>query len=239
MTLMKTRDKRMTNKKEVPVVETNLRKDYIAVPDVIRNASGINVNGKRFKAMMFTTDISIIMNNNADAIMAVYPFTPHPAIIQAITSVSTIPVLAGVGGGTTQGPRSANMALFAEAHGCLAVVVNAPTPIETIEAINEVIDIPIIMTIVSEYTDIDDRLAAGIDILNISNAANTAELVREIRSKYPKLPIIATGGPTEESIKETIEAGANAITYTPPSNGKLFSKKMDRYRKKEKDIFDQ
>lgn len=229
----------MTNKKEVPVVETNLRKDYIAVPDVIRNASGINVNGKRFKAMMFTTDISIIMNNNADAIMAVYPFTPHPAIIQAITSVSTIPVLAGVGGGTTQGPRSANMALFAEAHGCLAVVVNAPTPIETIEAINEVIDIPIIMTIVSEYTDIDDRLAAGIDILNISNAANTAELVREIRSKYPKLPIIATGGPTEESIKETIEAGANAITYTPPSNGKLFSKKMDRYRKKEKDIFDQ
>ena len=141
------------------------------------------------------------MNNNADAIMAVYPFTPHPAIIEAITSVSTIPVLAGVGGGTTQGPRSANMALFAESHGCLAVVVNAPTPIDTIEAINEVVDIPIIMTIVSEYTDIDERLAAGVDILNISNAGNTIELVKEIREKYPKLPIIATGGPTEESIK--------------------------------------
>ncbi|WP_425270362.1 hydrolase [Marinilactibacillus kalidii] len=232
------RDKRVTNRKEMPIVETNLRKDYIAVPSVIRNASGININGKRFKAMMFTTDIAIIMNNNADAIMAVYPFTPHPAIIEAITSVSTIPVLAGVGGGTTQGPRSANMALFAESHGCLAVVVNAPTPIDTIEAINDVVDIPIIMTIVSEYTDIDERLAAGVDILNISNAANTAELVREIRAKYPKLPIIATGGPTEESIQETIDAGANAITYTPPSNGKLFSKKMDKYRKIEKDIFD-
>lgn len=228
----------MTKRKEMPVVETNLRKDYIAVPDVIREASGININGKRFKAMLFTTDIAIIMNNNADAIMAVYPFTPHPAIIEAITSVSTIPVLAGVGGGTTQGSRSANMALFAESHGCLAVVVNAPTPIDTIEAINEVVDIPIIMTIVSEYTDIEERLAAGVDILNISNAGNTIELVKEIREKYPKLPIIATGGPTEESIKATIEAGANTITYTPPSNGKLFSKKMDKYRKKEKDDFE-
>ena len=53
----------------------------------------------------------------------------------------------------------------------------------------------------------------------------TAKVVRAIREIYPKIPIIATGGPTEESIAETIEAGANAITYTPPSNGELFSKK--------------
>ena len=63
--------------------------------------------------MFFITDIAIIMNNNADAIMAVYPFTPHPAIIEAITSVSTIPVLAGVGGGTTQAPTFlASIGLF-------------------------------------------------------------------------------------------------------------------------------
>ncbi|EQC78723.1 hypothetical protein HSIEG1_61 [Enterococcus sp. HSIEG1] len=48
------------------------------------------------------------------------------------------------------------------------------------------------------------------------------------------MPIIATGGPTDESILETIEAGANAITYTPPSNGELFSKKMQHYREMEK-----
>ena len=53
----------------------------------------------------------------------------------------------------------------------------------------------------------------------------TAETVRYFRERYPELPIIATGGPTDESILETIEAGANAITYTPPSNGELFSKK--------------
>ena len=51
--------------------------------------------------------------------------------------------------------------------------------------------------------------------------------------KFPKVPIIATGGPTDESIKETIEAGANAITYTPPSNGKLFSELMKKYRGQE------
>ncbi len=37
-------------------------------------------------------------------------------------------------------------------------------------------------------------------------------------------PIIATGGPTEESILRTIQAGANAITYTPPTTGQLFPK---------------
>jgi hypothetical protein len=29
---------------------------------------------------------------------------------------------------------------------------------------------------------------------------------------------------------ETIEAGANAITYTPPSNGELFARTMKKYR---------
>ncbi|MDY6006557.1 MAG: hydrolase, partial [Gemmiger sp.] len=43
-------------------------------------------------------------------------------------------------------------------------------------------------------------------------------------------PIIATGGRTEESIAETIAAGANAITYTPPSPAELFKAMMEKYR---------
>lgn len=226
------------DKKKYPSVKSNLYNGYVEVPEVIRKASGILINGKRFKAFMFTTDIALIMNNDADAIMAVYPFTPHPAIIQAITSVSTIPIMAGIAGGTTQGTRSANMALFAEAHGCKAVVVNAPTPIDTIEQINEVIDIPIILTVVSEYTTIEKRIKAGVDIINVSGAGRTSKIVRELREKYPDLPIIATGGPTDESILETIKAGANAITYTPPSNGELFSRKMINYRALEKNRFE-
>ena len=42
--------------------------------------------------------------------------------------------------------------------------------------------------------------------------------------------IIATGGPTEESILRTIRAGANAVAYTLPVTGALFSQIMNRYR---------
>ena len=42
--------------------------------------------------------------------------------------------------------------------------------------------------------------------------------------------MIATGGPTDESITATIRAGANAITYTPPSSAELFAKTMANNR---------
>ena len=41
-----------------------------------------------------------------------------------------------------------------------------------------------------------------------------------------------TGGPNEKTILETIRAGANAITYSPPSNGELFADIMQKYRGK-------
>ena len=44
------------------------------------------------------------------------------------------------------------------------------------------------------------------------------------------MPIIATGGNTAESIRRTIDAGANAITYTPPTNGEIFKEMMNKYR---------
>ena len=66
-------------------------------------------------------------------------------------------------------------------------------------------------------------------ILDKSEFSNV-EIVRRIRKEFPEFPVIATGGPTEESIRMTIEAGANAITYTPPSNGDTMSSLMDKYR---------
>ena len=92
------------------------------------------------------------------------------------------------------------------------------------------VDIPVIATIASVHTDVRRKLEAGADILNVSGAAATASMVAEIRKEYPDVAIIATGGPTNESILETIEAGANAITYTPPSNGELFARTMKKYR---------
>ena len=80
----------------------------------------------------------------------------------------------------------------------------------------------------------DEQLAipliGHIESLNVSAAAETPAIVRSIRERYPDVPIIATGGPTDESILETIQAGANAITWTPPSNGEIFRDIMAAYR---------
>ncbi len=46
------------------------------MPEEIYNASGINIFGKRLKSLVFSTDLAIIKNNNADGVIAVYPFTP-------------------------------------------------------------------------------------------------------------------------------------------------------------------
>ena len=218
----------------MPKITTELRKDIVKVPKVIRQASGIQIFGKQIRSIIFTTDIAIIRNTNADAVIAVYPFTPHPAITKAIIEAADIPVFSGVGGGLTQGFRSSYMSMFAEAQGSIGVVLNGPTPLKTVEQVCKVIDIPVISTVTSKYTKIDEKLKLGVKVINISAGKKTAETVRYFRERYPDLPIIATGGPTDESILETIEAGANAITYTPPSNGELFSKKMQHYREMEK-----
>lgn len=214
----------------MPEITTTLKSDTILVPRAISEATGIRFYGKRIKSLIFTTDIAIIMNNNADAILAVYPFTPHPSIMRAIMSVSQMPVFAGVGGGTTGGERCAQMGIFAESNGALAVVVNSPTTTDTMKMLRKIVDCPIVYTVISKYTDIKERLDAGANVLNVSGGKETAEIVRKIRRDFKDVPIIATGGDTDEDIYEVISAGANAVSYTPPTNGELFRKKMDKYR---------
>lgn len=221
----------MMTQPHIPSVMSDLRQDIVQMPEVIKECSGIRIYGRRIRSILFTTDVSIIVNHNADAILAVYPFTPVPAIIKSIMMVASVPVLAGVGGGLTTGVRSANMSLLSESEGAYAVVVNGPTTVETIEEINKVIDIPIIYTVVSDKSDIKSRIEAGVDILNVSCGVETPKVVEKIRKEYPDFPIMATGGPTEECIRQVIAAGANAITYTAPSNGELFKGKMEKYRK--------
>ncbi|MBQ9119460.1 MAG: hydrolase [Lachnospiraceae bacterium] len=216
--------------KKIPSIEGNLRKHMVFVPEAIRQVSGIRIFGKRIKSLVFSTDVAIIRNCNADAVIAVYPFTPQPIITHSIISCSDLPVFCGVGGGTTRGKRVVNLAEDAEFQGAMGVVVNAPTSNETIAALREKIDIPVVLTVVSEAEDIEERIRAGAQILNVSGAAKTAEIVMKIRDRHPDIPIIATGGPTNESILKTIEAGANAITFTPPTNGEIFKTMMKKYR---------
>ena len=214
----------------IPEIEGNLRRHMIRVPKVIEEVSGIRIFGKLIKSLVFTTDIAIIRNCNANAVIAVYPFTPQPIISHSIISCSDVPVFCGVGGGTTTGKRVVNLAEDAEFQGAVGVVVNAPTPNETIQYLRDKIEIPIVITVVSEKTDIKKRIESGASIINVSGASKTAEIVSRIRDIHPDIPIIATGGPTDESILRTIEAGANAITYTPPTNGEIFKDMMNKYR---------
>ena len=219
----------MENKK-IPTYTGTLRSHLLNVPSEIYSCSGICIFGRLIKSIVFSTDVAIIKNINADAVIAVYPFTPQPSITNAIISVSDAPVFAGVGGGLTAGERSVRLADEAEHAGAFGVVVNAPMPPEDIAEIKKHIDIPIIATVVSPKQDIKERIEAGADILNVSAAAQTPEVVSLIKKNFPEIPIIATGGPTPETIIATINAGANAITYTPPTNGELFAVSMQKYR---------
>lgn len=209
-----------------------LRDFRINVPEVIYECRGLKIFGRRIKSIVFSTDVSIIRNCNADAVIAVYPFTPQPVITQAVMMVADCPVFVGVGGGLTKGERVINLARHAEYQGATGVVLNAPTSNDTIREVAKTVDLPIVVTVVKE-DDIQARLDAGVQIINVSAAAKTPELVAKIRSEYPDIPIMATGGPTDETIKATIEAGADAITWTPPTNGEVFRDIMEAYRKGE------
>lgn len=218
--------------KDIPQYKGTLRSHMLDVPFCIYECSGIRIFGRRIKSLVFSTDVAIIKNINTDAVIAVYPFTPQPSISRAIISVADAPVFVGVGGGRTSGERSVRLAVEAENQGAFGVVVNAPISPEIIRKIKNVVDIPVVATIVSDEQDIDERINAGTDILNVSAAAKTPFVVRYIRSKYPEIPIIATGGPTDETILSTIEAGANAITYTPLTSGDIFARTMREYRER-------
>ena len=220
----------MEDNRYVPELSGNLRKHMIRVPECLNKCTGISIFGKLIKSLAYTTDVAVIKNINANAIIAVYPFTPQPAITHAIMTVADVPVFCGVGGGTTSGKRVINLARDAEFQGAMGVVVNAPTSNETVEQLKKVLDIPVVVTVVSEHTNIQDRLNAGADIFNVSGAQNTVKIIKHIREQYPYVPIIATGGGTEESIMATIEAGANAVTYTPPAQSVLFRQLMEKYR---------
>lgn len=192
-------------------------------------ASGIVVNGRRIKSLVFTTDLAIIRNCDADAVFAVYPFTPQSAISHALINGSYIPVFCGCGG-TTKGLRTLSLAQDAEGQSAMGIVLNAPISDLNLLAVTKVVDIPVIITVVSEETDIAARLASGASILNVAAGPGTAALVQKIRRNFPEVPIIASGGNTEESIQATIAAGANAITFTPPSTAELFKSMMAKYR---------
>lgn len=214
----------------IPPIESRLRHNILRMPAQIQRASGIVVYGRRIRSLVFSTDIAIIRNCDADAVFCVYPFTAQRAISAAVIHAASMPVFVGVGGGTTQGARAVYLAMDAENQGATGVVLNAPIPNRDLRTAARILDVPIVVTVTTENTDVQRRIDNGAAILNVAGGKATPYLVEKIRKSHPNVPIMASGGPTPESITETIDAGANAIVYTPPSSGELFRTLMDTYR---------
>ena len=188
-----------------PSYSGKLRNHMLMVPECINECSGIRIFGRTIKSFVFSTDVATIASVNADAVIAVYPFTPQRSVAQAME---------------------------AEHCGAYGVVLNAPVSADILRDIKSHIDIPVVATIVSATQDTEARIAAGVDILNVSAASETPQLVAALRARHPEIPIIATGGPKDETIRKTIAAGANAITYTPPDNGVLLAEIMHAHRER-------
>jgi dihydrodipicolinate synthase/N-acetylneuraminate lyase len=223
----------MTEKpiKKIPEVVSPLRSSIIEMPDIIRKASGIVIYGKRIKSIVYSLDVSLIANTDADAILCVYPFTPNTQILNAVSLVAKAPILVGVGGGLTQGERSARLASHAEENNATAIVLNGPVTVETTEMVRRYVDIPIIYTVIDKSRPLQPYIDAGVNIFNVSGGKDTVELVKWVREQYPDIPIIASGGKSDKSIEDTINAGANAITYTAYGMmEQYFHEKMETYR---------
>ena len=84
--------------KKIPRIQGELRRHIVEMPKEIWSSSGIVIFGRRIKSLVFTTDIAVIRNCNADAVLAVYPFTPQQIIGNALITSSYIPVFCGVKG---------------------------------------------------------------------------------------------------------------------------------------------
>ncbi|MDJ1467469.1 MULTISPECIES: hypothetical protein [Xanthocytophaga] len=222
-----------SKKQEVPEYNGFLRKNVIRLPEEIEQCTGIRIFGKLLRSFVFSTDVAIIRNCNADAVISVYPFTPQPIITHALILAADKPIFCGVGGGLTTGERAVEIALDAEFQGAMGVVLNKPTPNSLIKKLKKTLEIPIVITVVSEDEDFEARLRAGVDIFNVSGAAKTVDIVKKIRSISKDISILATSGKQPENIVEVIKYGANAISYTPPTTGELFKPIMERYRRGE------
>lgn len=213
-----------------PTVESQLRHNILKIPPEVYSASGIVINGRRIKSFVFTTDLAIIRNCDAGRgvrRLSLYPAAGHQRRHhQGVLHSGVLRRgrrnhqghphgLAGQGCGMSgshgRGAERADLR-FEPAGGGQG----------------------------RGYSGHYHRHQGGYGYRGPASGgrvhsqrgrrARTPDEVRSIREKNQQVPVIASGGKTGDSIRETIAAGANAITFTPPSTQELFKEMMERYR---------
>ena len=211
-------------------IEGRLRKASLRVPDAYGQCRGFTLFGRTIRSLLYSTDVAVIKNSNADAIFAVYPFTAQPTITQALLTVAEAPLFVGVGGGTTTGRRATELAAVSEMQGAAGVVLNSPATPEMVSHISTTVDIPVIATITKFNDEAAEKVYAGARIVNVASGRETAAVIAQLRASFPNLPIIATAGRDAASAQATIDAGANALIWAPPSVAQLQRDMMVQYR---------
>ncbi|MDR2223770.1 MAG: hypothetical protein LBE34_13710 [Flavobacteriaceae bacterium] len=211
--------------------KTPIKTVKLPTPDhLTKYCKGLLLKNTKVKSILFSTDIALIENNDADAILAVYPFAPSQSIIKTLIDFSNKPVICGIGGGITQGDVAITIAKKAEKLGAAAVIVNQPFKNEDIIQVKKHISIPIISSVSTLNFDFKARIDAGVSCFNITGGTDTNKIVEYIQKEFPDFPIISTGGKTTESLESITNKKINAVILTPPSNGELFRSIMDDYR---------
>lgn len=82
------------------------------------------------------------------------PFFVSRPFLNTVSLVTKAPILVGVGGGLTQGDRSARLASHAEENNATAIVLNGPVSVETTKTVRDYVDIPLIYTVIDKTRDL-------------------------------------------------------------------------------------
>lgn len=210
--------------------ENSNRTFLVEIPPLIYQVEGIRVFGRTLRSFIFSTDVALLRNTNADAVFAMYPFATQPLIHRSLLESTDLPIFVGIGSVGMTEEKLVSCAQDAESAGAMGIVLGPQVGAEVIRHLKKNLDIPIVTTVVSEKEDPEPKIDSGADILNVSGAHNTPVIVEHLKTKFPYLPIVATGGPSDETILATIKAGADAISFTPPSIAEIFSKQMEIFR---------
>lgn len=200
------------------------------IPRSIEYSPGLLLGEKRIKSVLLSTDLSFIQNLSADAIMIVNPFDKSNELDRVIIDFARRPVICDIGGGLLGEERSIRLATGALEAGASAVVLTKPTPPEIVARIRDEIDAPLVYTVMFDGEDIKALYQAGVDIFNISTGEFTPETVENVRELVPNSVIMANGGPHDSTIKATVEMGAEAIVFNPPTATEVLRSIFDEYR---------
>lgn len=205
-----------------------------SIPKSIEESPGITLGGSLIKSVLLSTDLSFIQNLSADAIMIINPFEKSNELDRVVIEFAGRPVICDIGGGLLREERSIRLAKGAFEAGASAIVITKPTPPAIVARIKDEIDGPLIYTVMFEAEDIGALHQAGVDIFNVSTGEYTAETVANIRELLPNSVIMANGGPHDSTIKATVEMGAEAIVFNPPTATEMLRSIFDNYRNSNK-----